>query len=191
MTNFLPIHASDLDGILSEIQRQTAEVTALLEPLSLEVLNWRPSESRWSVGGHVDHLVVLNTPYLRTLGTALQQARAEGRSSDGPYRHPWLSRRFAASMEPPPKRRWKTARTMAPSAEVGADVSERFAACQAELSTLVQQARGVDLGRTRISSPFMKLLRFSVGGAFGILLEHNRRHIWLIREVMSSSGFPG
>ena len=53
----------------------------------------------------------------------------------------------------------------------------------------MEEARGVDLGRARMSSPFVKILRFSVGAAFGILLSHNRRHIWLIRELMALEDF--
>ncbi len=51
--------------------------------------------------------------------------------------------------------------------------------------------RGVDLGRVRFRSPFFALLRFSLGAGFEMLLAHDRRHLWLAREVMASPGFPG
>ena len=190
MKNTIPVRASDLDEVLAEIERQTAEVRDLLGALSLEALQWRPSEAKWSVAGHVAHLVVLNTPYMPAMGASLERARRKGRLSDGPYGHGWFGPWFAASMEPPPKRRWKTAPKMVPDPTVGGDVVGSFAACQEELARMVEKGRGVDLGKARMSSPFMKLMRFSVGAGYGILLAHNRRHIWLAREVMDRDGFP-
>jgi hypothetical protein len=51
-------------------------------------------------------------------------------------------------------------------------------------------ARGIDLGRARFSSPFARVFRLSLGTGFSVLLAHNRRHIWLIREVMAGDLFP-
>jgi hypothetical protein len=191
MTHFMPLEVSDLDAVLSEISRQAGEARELAGGLSLGALNWQPSEGKWSVGGHLAHMVILNTPYLGALERAIGEARAGSRFSDGPYRHGWFGPWFARSMEPPPKRRWKTAPAMVPDPSVQGDIVDSFAACQEELARIVELGRGVDLGRTRISSPFMKLMRFSVGAAYGVLLAHNRRHLWLIREVMQSDGFPG
>ena len=190
MTNSIPLSVSDLGAVVAEIHRQTDEVRELVGGLSLDALNWRPSEAKWSVGGHVAHMVIINPPYLSALDEALTAARARGRLSDGPYRHGWLGPWFARSMEPPPKRRWKTAPRLVPDPSVDGDVANSFARYQDELAELVEAGRGVDLGGTRISSPFMKLLRFSVGAAYGVLLGHNRRHIWLMREVMDAEGFP-
>jgi hypothetical protein len=49
----------------------------------------------------------------------------------------------------------------------------------------------VEAGRVRFRSPFLALLRLSLGTGFAALSAHNRRHIWLAREVMAWPGFPG
>lgn len=188
----IPFTAGDLDEVAREVRRQTSEAETLTDPVTPAGLTWRPGPDRWSVAGHLAHLSIVNGPYQEAVRRALQDGRSGGRLSDGPYRHPWFGRWFAASMEPPPRRRWRTARAMVPDPEVqGVDALSAFRACQDELAALVAESRGLDLGRLRISSPFMRLLRFSVGAAFGILLAHNRRHLWLIREVMDQEAFPG
>ena len=79
---------------------------------------------------------------------------------------------------------------MVPDTQVAwEDVLASFRECQGRLAQVAEEARGVDLGRTRISSPFLRILRFSVGAAFGILLSHTRRHIWLIHELVAHEGF--
>jgi hypothetical protein len=192
MVNSIPRGADDLDELVREIHRQTTEVEEIVGGLSPDKLDWRPSPAKWSVGGHIAHMVLVNGPYLEAIAGSLSRARERGRVGDGPYRHPWFGRWFAGSMEPPPKRRWKTAPKMVPDPLVAADdVLASFRGCQGELARLVEASRGVDLGRARLSSPFMKILRFSVGATFGILLAHNRRHIWLIRELLTQGGVFG
>lgn len=71
------------------------------------------------------------------------------------------------------------------------DVLERFRANQNRLVMLLEGARGADLGKIRFGSPFAAIVRLSLGTGLALLLAHNRRHIWLIREVLAADGFPG
>lgn len=114
-----------------------------------------------------------------------------GTPFSGRYRHPWATMRFAGIMEPPPRRRVRTFRTMVPDPETkGASAREDFCALQVRLVGLLERARGLDLGRVRFGSPFFRLLRFSLGTGFATILAHNRRHLWLIRELMQHPDFP-
>ncbi len=188
----IPSSASDIPKLIAELERQTEEVRDLFSELSPEALSWRASESTWSVVGHVAHLCILNEPYVPAMHAALVKARRKGCLSDGPYKHGWFGRWFTREMEPPPKRRMKTAPKMVPDPDLGGDdVLARFERVQGDLAQLAEDARGVDLGKARFSSPWMKLMRFSLGTGFSVLIAHNRRHLWLAREVMDGEGFPG
>ncbi len=185
----IPKSVADLEAMRAEVDRQNRQVSSLFERLTPEVLAWRSAPDRWSVSGHVAHLALVNGPYLATLRPCLDSARARGRLSDGPYRHPWFARWFANSMEPPPRMRTKTLKVMVPDPTTGDPLAD-FLATQAELADALAAARGLDLGRARFSSPFLKILRFSAGTGLHLMLAHNRRHLWLIDEVMDSEGFP-
>lgn len=189
----IPTNASDIEASISEADRQRAEVHELLGSLPARALTWRPGESKWSPIGHVAHLCIVNERYLAALRERIDDARARGGSrSDGPYRHPRIGSWFARSMEPPPKRRLKTLRSMVPDPTLDSgDVLQRFAVLQGELRSAMEDARGLDLGRVRFGSPFLALIRLSLGTGFALILAHNRRHVWLIREVMARDGFPG
>ncbi len=56
---------------------------------------------------------------------------------------------------------------------------------------LLGEARGLDLGKVRFSSPYMVLFRFSLGAGFEMLQAHARRHLWLIDELRAHPRFPG
>lgn len=186
----IPMHASDLDGLVEEVDRQTRLVAEWWDRHPDEALRWRSGADRWSVQGHVAHLVVLNREYVPAMRACVDDARSRGRTGDGPYRHPWIGSWFANTMEPPPKRRMKTMGSMRPDPEAD-NVLEDFRSVQEALRDVIVSGRGVDLGRARFPSPFMKLLRLSLGTGFHTLLAHNRRHIWLAEEVVASEGFPG
>ena len=187
----IPTSVEGLAALAAEVERQTAEVAGVVTGLSDQALGWRPSPKRWSVGGHVAHLCLINRPYLAAVEACLRRAKARGLESDGPYRHPRIATWFADEMEPPPRRRMKTFRRLVPGPAVDRRrVLADFDAVQRTLATLIVEARGTDLGRARFSSPFFKLLRVSLGAGFEITLAHNRRHIWLAREVMADPGFP-
>lgn len=166
----------------------------MFDAVSTEGASWRPDEARWSMTGHLAHLGLVNAEYLTVMEELLAEARAAGATpprSDGPYRHPWIAKWFVRTMEPPVKRRMKTFRPMVPEPDVDpAEALATFQDHQARLRDLVEASRGLDLGRIRFSSPFLAVLRFSLGTGYDLVLAHNRRHLWLIRELQDRSDFP-
>lgn len=190
----IPNRVEDLDGLLAEIERQHHEAADMFDAVSTEGACWRPDEARWSMTGHLAHLGLVNAEYLTFMEELLAEARAEGATpprSDGPYRHPWIAKWFVRTMEPPVKRRMKTFRPMVPESDIDpAEALATFQDHQARLRDLVEASRGLDLGRIRFSSPFLAVLRFSLGTGYDLVLAHNRRHLWLIRELQDRSDFP-
>lgn len=188
----IPRRAADLDVMVAEGERQLAELEELLRTVPERALRWRPNEQKWSVLGHVAHLCLVNERYLSVVEAHVEDVRAANAPrSDGPYRHPLIARWFTSTLEPPPKRRVRTLASMVPDPGAEAsDVLPRFRSAQRELLRLMRSARGYDLGRVRFSSPFASILRLSLGTAFASLLAHNRRHLWLIRELLAWDGFP-
>jgi hypothetical protein len=188
----IPHTSGDLDDLIAEARRQREEVEEVFHALSDEAALWRPDETHWSATGHVAHLVIINTAYLTPMESAIVTALAsDGSRGEGPYRHPRIASWFATSMEPPPRRRMKTFRSMVPDPGASrADVVADFGRLQGRLEEAIERSRGRDLGRVRFRSPFLALLRFSLGSGFEMLLAHNRRHIWLVRELLDTPNFP-
>lgn len=184
----IPLRTSDLPGLLERLADQTEAVTTLLTDAGHEGATWRPSEAKWSMTGHVAHLSSVNRPYLASMEKALATAESTGAArSDGPWKHPRIASWFVSEMAPPPKRRMKTFKSMVPDpgTDPAAAIAD-FTEAQRRLSDAIERAEGFDLGRIRFGSPFLPLLRFSLGTAFAMLLAHNDRHIWLMREVNRS-----
>ncbi len=183
---------AQLDTLVRELERQTAEVEGLIEPLTDEQFFARTAEGRWSVAEHLTHLGLANRPYVGAIGQELQRARSRGWTAEGPYRGGWLVGRLVRSMEPPVTRRVRTFKRLepAPRIERGSVMAE-FEGIQQELGDLIQGSEGLDLGRAKVRSPFFKLLRMSVIQAYEFLAAHNRRHIWHVRQIIESNDARG
>ena len=187
--------ASSLPEDLREIESQLAasdhQAQALLRDLDEEQLNWRPDERSWSIAQCLDHLNVANRIYLAPMLDAIEQARRKGSVRKGPIHSGFFGRWFAASMEPPPKRRLPAPRKIVPAVRTGrAELIEEWRRTQAEVDAVLRKAAGIDLNGTRFVNPFFSLIRFSVGTAFQVIAAHERRHLWQAEQVRGRAGFP-
>jgi hypothetical protein len=182
---------AELADHVRQAEVQKSEVTDLLTRLDAEQLNWRLEPNRWSIGEHIAHLSLTNKQYVDAIDRAVREARARGWTGSGPYRYGWFGNWFVRGMEPPPRMRVRTFRTLEPSRNrSGSEILREFIATQNGLIAALKTASGVDLGRAKFRSPFVRILRLSVGQGFGAVLAHNRRHLWHTRQILSAAGFP-
>jgi DinB family protein len=177
-----------LDAQLDAIRR---EADALTAGLTDEQFNWQPDPTRWSIALCLQHLVLAADGLLELQEAAIDRARRRGLLSDGPYRHGRIGSMITASIEPPAKRRFKTARALIPSGRHTVDsLVPAFQRRQDSLRQLIARARGIDLGKTRVPLPGLPVLRLSLGQSFAFTLGHERRHLWQARAVREEPAFP-
>ena len=176
------------DTLLEEARRQRLQVESMTAPLNETTFATRPGPERWSVGECVEHLALINSIYVDAIGDAVAQAhgagllRAEDRRAG---RHGWLGDAFVRSLEPPPKVKGAALKRTVPTQRPKSAVVPHFLEAQDRLIRTIDESRDLDLVRVRMRSPFFKLLKLSLGQAFGAVLAHNRRHIWQADGVLA------
>lgn len=181
----------ELEEYLRQVEAQKTEAAELVRGLGPDQFLWRPRPEKWSIGEHLAHLPRATRPYLEAIEAAVGKARDGGLLSDGPYRFSWFGSWFIRSMEPPPRMRIRTMKSLEPVvAHDPAAVLQEFLAVQDDVAAAIRAADGVDLVKARIRSPFFKPIRLGVGQAFGVLLAHNRRHFWHMRQVLEDPRLP-
>ena len=181
----------DLREIQSQLTASDREAQALFRDLDEEQLNWRPDERSWSIAQCLDHLNVANRLYLAPMLYAIEEARRKGSVRKGPIRPGFFGRWFAATMEPPPKRKLPAPRKIVPAVRKGrAELIEDWRRAQTETDAVLREAAGIDLNGTRFVNPFISLIRFSVGTGFQVIAAHERRHLWQAGQVRGRAGFP-
>ena len=179
-----------IEGFLLQLLSVNQDLPGIVAGLSPDQFNWAPAPGRWSIGQSVEHLNITTERYLESLRQATSNARAAGKIGSGPFTLGFVERWFTRAQEPPVRRRMKTPKSfVAPHALVLEATVERWRNLQGQLAACLRAAEGLDLRAIRVRSQFAPV-SFSLNGTFGILLAHQRRHMWQAREVRNDRAFP-
>ena len=164
---------------------------ALVDGLSHEAFNRKPSAKAWSAGECVVHLNKMAKGYLPRLEAAA--SRSEPRA-EGPFEYGWIARRFIEAVRPG-SRAIPTAGAMKPPASEGrlSDVDpdravQRFHADVERYAAAIHEAEGLDLARIKVRSPFLPVLRLPLGAYFEALGLHAVRHVAQAERAVAASG---
>lgn len=182
----------ELDEYRKQLEALNERVHIMLVHLTPEQLFWRPPDGSWSIGECVLHVAVVNRRMLPGIDRAIEQARRRGLRATGPFRHGWPGSWLVQGLEPPVKRKVRTSPWAIPQAQgTPESVEHDLHASHAEVIERMRRAQGYHLGKAKVKSPFMPLLRYSLGQSFAIIAAHGRRHVWQAEQVRGNPGFPG
>lgn len=192
MTRALPDLPSDLRTVLDAIDAADAEADSLAGPLTDEQFHWQPDAgTRWSVAQCLEHLATANDVYGAAMRRALDRARERGWSRRGPLSPGVFGRMFAASLEPPVKRRTRAPGTIRPrSGKSRSEILRHYHDAHDRIRALVHDAAGLDANRATFPNPFISLVRVKVATGFHVIAAHDRRHLWQAAQVISRPDFP-
>lgn len=181
----------ELDAFRTQFEAISADVDALVAPLSDQQFTWQPAPDVWSVSLCLDHLNVTARQYLPVMDDGIADAVRRGFYRPGPYWYNWIGRMIVYSMQP--TTRMRTGAPMAFRPTPGRsrhDVMAAFRAFQVQYVDRLHQANGLDLARARVTSPVVRWVSMPLGSSFAAMLAHERRHLEQARRVISADGFP-
>lgn len=186
--------ADDLAACRAQLDANRSAARELRARLTEPQLFWRPGPRAWSIAECFLHMETAARLYLAAIDEGIARARARGLEGEPPFRHPWASRWFVRSFEPPPTIRFPAPKRFRPPANPPTPpfepILEVFLALGGEIGRRLDAAKGLDLGRARVVSPATRLVRLSLGMAFSLLAVHERRHLYQATGVTHRAGFP-
>lgn len=179
-----------MSEIISELQNISAETQRAFGGLSAEQINWKPSETGWSIGQCFEHLIKSNELFYGELD------KIAGGGRQNSFLEKWspLSGFFGNLLINSLKkdeRKFKapTPKIVPPSA-IDAHIIEIFQAHQSELIEKIRQTETADWNKIKITSPFMKLMTYKLADGFQVIVEHEKRHFRQADRVIKEKGFP-
>jgi hypothetical protein len=183
--------SGEIDGLVAELQRFGEDAKKEFGRLSPAQLNWKPSAEQWSVGQCFDHLIVTNRcffPDMEKVAAGEYKSSLWGRVSP---LSGFFGRFILKALDPEKGRKTKAPRVFEPAkSDVAADVIERFATHQEELSALMRATAGADLRGLKVTSPVSPVATYSLLDAYRIVVAHERKHFEQARRVTRAEGFP-
>ena len=175
--------------LLTEFDAADARASDLVNTLTPQQLNWKPTPGAWSVGQCLEHLCITSDVYLPPMASAIEgRARAVVQDIAPGWFGRWFIRNYiepsaTTKKAPAPKQ-------IAPGSSVDAAVLNRFLSGNQSARELVRRAAGYDVNKIRFKNPFIPLIWFTVGTGLEIISKHQRRHLLQAERVRKSAGFP-
>jgi hypothetical protein len=181
---------SDLEEYQRQIEAVNLDARGLIAGLSDAQFNWHPAPGQWSIAQCLDHLTVTGRELIERVRETISDACSRGLLSRGPFRYGMIGNMIVRSMEPPAKLKFKAPKIFKPRADQSLDeVVRDFFAVQAEVLLLIREANGINLARAKVTSPVSKVIKLSLGQAFGLIATHERRHLWQAHQVKNNLAF--
>ena len=153
------------------------------QKMDLEALNWKENADRWSILECLEHLSLYGDFYIPEIRKRIHESpypRLNDRFSSG-----LLGNYFAKSMLP--KKNMRKIKTFADKNPNGSDLSkenlDRFIEQQKEYMELLQDARKVNLKKTKTSISITNRIKLRLGDTFRFIKNHDQRHIVQAKQV--------
>ena len=175
--------ADAIDGVEQELKEATARAQHLVDTTEPRLFTVRPHPSKWSAAECLAHLSLSSESFLPLVRAALAGAGERGTTRAS---MDWMGAILRWFLEPPVRKRVTTAAPFVPRAvRAKAEAMAEFASFQRQLLELLDSARGLDLRKVKIVSPFDKRVRFNLYSAFRIIAAHQRRHLWQAEQAVN------
>lgn len=176
-----------LEEVEKELNLATARAWALVSSTDGRLFTVRPTPTSWSAAECISHLSISSESFLAPLRKAIEDARAKRMNAKRPPKMDVIGRVLKWFLEPPIRQRVKTAAPFVPrSVRAKAEAFGDFAALQSKLTDILHDARGLDVNRMKIVSPFDKRIRYNFYSAYRILVAHERRHLWQAEQAIAA-----
>lgn len=180
---------TELSNLIAELEKVSADTQEKFGALSNEQLNWKPAENSWSVGQCFDHLIRSNMEMEPVVKLVDGTSRMNFWEKVSPFSG--MLGGFLVSSMMKDERKFKApSKAIVPPSDVPADVVAQFIEQQAGVIDTIKAADKFDWKKTRVTSPFMSLITYSLNDAFKIVVEHEKRHMRQAARVMQADGFP-
>ncbi|MCC7508138.1 MAG: DinB family protein [Planctomycetes bacterium] len=183
-----------MSAALQRLDEADARARQLVEPLTNEQANWKPSAKSWSVNECLEHLCNSLSSYASKMKPAIERAKAGGRLGGEPYAKGTVIGRYIIRelRKPPGTSRAPAPRVFKPARSdyVKSDQLKTFLEHTQRVREFAAQAEGLALGSIRFGTPVSALIRVSLAQAFEIHGWHNLRHVAQIERVIKRENFP-
>ncbi len=169
--------------ISDEVEKSSEEFLNL----SYNQINWRTSDSQWSIGECFEHLIRTNSKYI----PEFQKNKLHSvEKINMNFKHTLIGKFLINSMKPNNKRETKTPVSFNP---IGSIIKESIVKdFLNQNKEIVEQVKNIDPAKLKIkiTSPFAKFVRYNIGDSLLIIANHNLRHIGQAGRVMQNEKFP-
>ena len=174
----MKIDTTQLIDSLLEKTTQSTLAAQRLKNLSLDQLNFKLHPEKWSALQCIEHLNLYGDYYLPEIEKQILEQPAN--STNLIFRSGIIGNYFAKlmSVENGKMTKMKSPKDKNPTNSMLTLLTiDRFLKQQERLKSLLEQARHIDVAKTKVSISLIKFIRLRLGDTFRFFVNHIERHI--------------
>jgi len=181
-----------LTDVLPELELITKKVQAEFKDLTAAQLNWKPTDTTWSIGQCLDHLIKTNHQYFPMLEAVSQGQKKKTIWERLPGLPSFWGRMLLKSTHPASTKQYKAPAIFKPVTNtIPATIVPEFAKHQQALSRLISNTDLVPHHKTIVSSPVSPIITYSLHDCINIIMLHEERHFMQAKRLLKAENFPG
>jgi hypothetical protein len=181
---------SELDNLVSELEKVSVDVKTNFGNLSAEQINWKPSANGWSAGQCFEHLIKTNSLFFPELEKIALGTRKNSFLESYSPLSSFFGNLLINSLKKDERKFKVPSPSIVPLSDVSADIIEKFAAHQRKIVEKIKRTKSADWKKIVITSPFMKLMTYKLTDGYKVVVEHEKRHFRQAERVMKTESFP-
>ncbi len=176
--------------ITSALTQVADDARATFGGLTSEQLNWKPAENSWSVGQCFEHIIKTNEQFNPEFEKLASGTRKNSFLENYSPLTGFFGRFLIKAMTEDSKKTKAPSKKIVPQSEISGDIIERFATHIATVNKIVERCSDANRKKTVMSSPFLRVLTYTLEDGYTFLIEHTKRHFRQATRVMEAEGFP-
>ena len=180
-----------LAEVRSGLDAMARDTLATFGGFDARQLNWRPDATRWSVAQCFEHVLTANRLMLKAAESALDEAQPRTVWQRLPILPVVFGRLLVRSQAPEATRKYTASPQAQPAtSDIATDIIPRIAEQHRTAIAWVDRLDDGRAARTIMTSPFIRVITYSILDGLRLMVAHDRRHFEQARHVTQSSGFP-
>ena len=180
-----------LAQVRTGLDAMARDTLATFGSLDARQLNWRPDAKRWSVAQCFEHVLTANRLMFAAADAALDETQPRTIWQRLPITPGLFGRMLVRSQAPDTTRKFTAAPQAQPAtSDIAADIISRIVEQHRNAIAWVDRVDEGRAARTIMTSPFIRVITYSVLDGLRLMVAHDRRHFQQAQHVTQSSGFP-
>lgn len=179
-----------IQSVITEMSAAADDVRAAFGDLSPEQLNWKPSDTGWSVAQCLDHIIKTNHEFDTEFDKLASGTRQNSFWENYSPFSAWGGRFLVNAVSTDSKKAKAPTQRIVPPSDLSGDIVDKFADEARDVNRRVEAIAGADLQKTVVTSPFLAVFTYKLDDALSVLVEHTKRHIRQAKRVVEDPHFP-
>ena len=175
-----------INEYLKNLDKQLVKANEILESLSDDEFNTKPSEERWSVAEIFSHLNTTIESYFERIEKKITEAESEKAYDNEELKRRKIVEKIILSLEPPYKMKYRApAQFLSKKNYNQEEVKQRFNQNMNRFKKLLERSKNINLYKSKISSPVTSLIKINLRETYLLIIVHQERHLWQAENTIS------